>query len=164
MAHRRLDPAPLLGLIRGGGALQQLRVLLQVVPRPRLDVEGEPFHEVPHVRRPVQDSHRLQASGDLYRATYAGPYCPRCEAFYQEDELPDGNCPVHGLPCEVEEEENTFFRLSRYQRELERLVAQIPVGRIGRPEEAARVVAFLAHDASSYITGQIWAVNGGLDM
>ena len=29
---------------------------------------------------------------------------------------------------------------------------------------AARVVAFLAHDASSYITGQIWAVNGGLDM
>jgi NAD(P)-dependent dehydrogenase (short-subunit alcohol dehydrogenase family) len=26
------------------------------------------------------------------------------------------------------------------------------------------VVAFLAHDASSYITGQIWAVNGGLDM
>ena len=27
-----------------------------------------------------------------------------------------------------------------------------------------RVVAFLAHDASSYITGQVWAVNGGLDM
>jgi NAD(P)-dependent dehydrogenase (short-subunit alcohol dehydrogenase family) len=50
------------------------------------------------------------------------------------------------------------------EKAMERLVAQIPVGRIGRPEEAARVVAFLAHDASSYITGQIWAVNGGLDM
>ena len=50
------------------------------------------------------------------------------------------------------------------EKVMERLVAQIPVGRIGRPEEAARVVAFLAHDASSYITGQIWAVNGGLDM
>ena len=33
-----------------------------------------------------------------------------------------------------------------------------------QPEEIARVVAFLAADESSYITGQIWAVNGGLDM
>jgi NAD(P)-dependent dehydrogenase (short-subunit alcohol dehydrogenase family) len=47
---------------------------------------------------------------------------------------------------------------------LERLRSQIPVGRLGRPEEIARVVAFLAADDSSYITGQIWAVNGGLDM
>jgi NAD(P)-dependent dehydrogenase (short-subunit alcohol dehydrogenase family) len=47
---------------------------------------------------------------------------------------------------------------------LDRLRGQIPVGRLGKPEEIARVVAFLAADASSYITGQIWAVNGGLDM
>jgi len=47
---------------------------------------------------------------------------------------------------------------------LDRLRSQIPAGRFGRPEEIARVVAFLAHDDSSYITGQIWAVNGGLDM
>ena len=47
---------------------------------------------------------------------------------------------------------------------LERIRGQIPVGRLGRPEEIARVVAFLAADESSYITGQIWAVNGGLDM
>jgi NAD(P)-dependent dehydrogenase (short-subunit alcohol dehydrogenase family) len=47
---------------------------------------------------------------------------------------------------------------------MERLRGQIPVGRIGKPEEIARVVAFLAQDDSSYITGQIWAVNGGLDM
>jgi acetoacetyl-CoA reductase len=47
---------------------------------------------------------------------------------------------------------------------MERFRCQIPVGRIGRPEEIARVVAFLAADASSYITGQVWAVNGGLDL
>jgi NAD(P)-dependent dehydrogenase (short-subunit alcohol dehydrogenase family) len=47
---------------------------------------------------------------------------------------------------------------------LDRIRAQIPVGRLGAPEESARVVAFLAADASAYITGQIWAVNGGLDM
>jgi acetoacetyl-CoA reductase/3-oxoacyl-[acyl-carrier protein] reductase len=34
----------------------------------------------------------------------------------------------------------------------------------GRPEEIAGVVHFLCADASSYITGQVWAVNGGMDM
>ena len=45
-----------------------------------------------------------------------------------------------------------------------KLTGQIPVGRAGRPEEVARVVHFLAADASSYITGQVWSVNGGIDM
>ena len=44
------------------------------------------------------------------------------------------------------------------------LRAKIPLGRLGQPEEIARVVHFLAADASSYITGQVWGVNGGLDM
>ncbi len=47
---------------------------------------------------------------------------------------------------------------------MEKLLAQIPLGRLGRPEEVARVVHFLAADASSYVTGQVWAVNGGMDM
>ena len=47
---------------------------------------------------------------------------------------------------------------------LDRVNAQIPVGRLGEPEEIARVVCFPAADKSAYITGQIWAVNGGLDM
>jgi acetoacetyl-CoA reductase/3-oxoacyl-[acyl-carrier protein] reductase len=50
------------------------------------------------------------------------------------------------------------------QKVLEKVVAQIPLGRLGRPEEVARVVHFLAADASSYITGQVWGVNGGMDM
>ncbi len=50
------------------------------------------------------------------------------------------------------------------ERALERLCAAIPVRRIGRPEEVARVVRFLAADASAYVTGQVWGVNGGLDM
>jgi acetoacetyl-CoA reductase/3-oxoacyl-[acyl-carrier protein] reductase len=47
---------------------------------------------------------------------------------------------------------------------LERIRSQIPVNRLCRPEEIARVVHFLAADASAYITGQVWGVNGGLDM
>jgi len=50
------------------------------------------------------------------------------------------------------------------ERVLDRIRSQIPVGRLGKPAEIARVVCFLASDDSSYITGQIWAVNGGLDM
>jgi NAD(P)-dependent dehydrogenase (short-subunit alcohol dehydrogenase family) len=44
------------------------------------------------------------------------------------------------------------------------ILEKIPMHRMGQPDEIARVVTFLAQDASSYITGQIWGVNGGIDM
>ena len=44
------------------------------------------------------------------------------------------------------------------------IVERVPAHRMGQPEEIARVVTFLANDASGYITGQVWGVNGGLDM
>ncbi len=47
---------------------------------------------------------------------------------------------------------------------MEKLVARIPVGRLGEPNEVARVVEFLADPESSYITGQVYPVNGGLYM
>jgi NAD(P)-dependent dehydrogenase (short-subunit alcohol dehydrogenase family) len=47
---------------------------------------------------------------------------------------------------------------------LERIKKQIPLGRLGQPGEVARVVHFLCADASSYITGAVWDVNGGMDM
>jgi acetoacetyl-CoA reductase/3-oxoacyl-[acyl-carrier protein] reductase len=50
------------------------------------------------------------------------------------------------------------------EKVLDRIRGQVPLGRLGRPEEVARVVHFLAADAAGYITGQVWAVNGGQDM
>ena len=47
---------------------------------------------------------------------------------------------------------------------LDRIKGTIPMGRLAQPWEVARVVHFLAADASGYITGQVWGVNGGLDM
>ena len=50
------------------------------------------------------------------------------------------------------------------EKVLDKIRSQIPLGRLCHPDEIARVVHFLAADASAYITGQVWGVNGGLDM
>jgi len=50
------------------------------------------------------------------------------------------------------------------EQALERVIAQIPVGRLGQPDEIARVVEFLADPDSGYITGEVYGINGGLYM
>jgi 3-oxoacyl-[acyl-carrier protein] reductase len=43
-------------------------------------------------------------------------------------------------------------------------MAQIPAGRMGRPEDVARAVAFFASEESDYLTGQVLAIDGGMTM
>jgi acetoacetyl-CoA reductase len=47
---------------------------------------------------------------------------------------------------------------------LAKVIEKIPQRRLGKPEEVARVVRFLLEDESSYITGAVYSINGGLDM
>jgi methionyl-tRNA synthetase len=62
------------------------------------------------------------ANGDIFRKRYRGLYCVGCEQFYREEELLDGRCPEHDTVPELVEEENYFFRLSKYQDQLIRLI------------------------------------------
>jgi len=50
------------------------------------------------------------------------------------------------------------------QKAIDAIVGQVPVGRLGQPDEVARVVEFLADPDAAYITGQVFNVNGGLYM
>jgi len=61
---------------------------------------------------------RVYDSGDIELGTYEGLYCVSCEGYYTPEELVDGNCPIHERPVERVEEENYFFRLSRYEDRL----------------------------------------------
>lgn len=83
-----------------------------------IQTSRDPRH-VPAVQRLWEAA---AANGDLYRRAYQGLYCLGCEAFYGTEELSDGHCPEHDSPLEVVEEENWFFRLSRYRDHLEELI------------------------------------------
>ena len=65
---------------------------------------------------------KLDASGDIYKKKYKGYYCPGCEAFKTEKEIVDGKCVIHLKPIEIIEEENYFFRLSKYNKKIEELI------------------------------------------
>jgi methionyl-tRNA synthetase len=92
-----------------------------------LDVSYDHF-----IRTSVDERHKagsiklweaVSRAGDIYQKDYFGLYCPSCELFYDEDELVDGLCPEHLIPPEPVQENNYFFSLSRYQDELEHIIA-----------------------------------------
>ncbi len=59
-------------------------------------------------------------------------------------------------------ETNMTAKLDERQREV--LMANIPMKRLGTPEDVAKVVGFLSSDQAAYITGQVIAVDGGMTM
>ena len=80
-----------------------------------------------HTERVQEFMQILYDKGDLYTASYSGPYCVRCEAYYTVEELIDGElCPIHKQPVERLEQENWFFRLSKYGPDLLRLYDEHP--------------------------------------
>ena len=65
---------------------------------------------------------KLTAAGDIYKKSYRGLYCVGHEAFVTQKDLVDGKCSDHGTEPETVEEENYFFRLSRYSGEIKKKI------------------------------------------
>jgi methionyl-tRNA synthetase len=68
---------------------------------------------------------RVEANGDVIEGRQQGWYCVACEEFKDDPhEAQDPECPLHRRPLEWRDELNLFFRLSRYQQQIEQLIAQ----------------------------------------
>ncbi|MEW5907974.1 MAG: methionine--tRNA ligase [Patescibacteria group bacterium] len=62
----------------------------------------------------------LVKTGDIYKSKYQGYYCVGCEAYITEKDLINGKCPYHEKEPELIEEENYFFRLSKYANQIKK--------------------------------------------
>lgn len=65
---------------------------------------------------------KLAAQGDIYKKSYKGLYCVGHEAFVTAKDLVDGKCADHGKAPETVEEENYFFKLSKYGGEIKKRI------------------------------------------
>lgn len=65
---------------------------------------------------------KLYDQGDIYKSEYEGLYCTPCESFWTESQLVDGKCPDCGREVKKAKEEAYFFKLSKYQKQLEKYI------------------------------------------
>lgn len=69
---------------------------------------------------------KLYDKGDIYKSTYEGWYCTPCESYWTKSQLVDGKCPDCGRPVELMKEDSYFFRISKYQDALIKLIEESP--------------------------------------
>jgi methionyl-tRNA synthetase len=60
--------------------------------------------------------------GFIYKGDYEGLYCQGCEQYLMPDDLVDGKCPIHQTEPQLMKEESYFFKLSYFQKELEKRI------------------------------------------
>jgi methionyl-tRNA synthetase len=87
----------------------------------RLDISFDDFIRTTEPRHETSVTTlfgRIHDAGDIYEGEYEGWYCVSCEAFKQEKDLEEGNCPLHRTRPDWIREKNYFFRLSKYQQPL----------------------------------------------
>ena len=76
-----------------------------------------------HVKSIQRIFKKMYDKGDIYKGAYKGKYCVPCESFWTESQLVDGKCPDCGREVKDAEEEAYFFRLSKYQKQIEDLLS-----------------------------------------
>jgi methionyl-tRNA synthetase len=130
----------------------------------RLNISNDDFIRTTEQRHKVGVAQLLQAcydAGDIELDVYAGKYCVACEEYYTDDELLDGDvCPIHKRPVEYFEEENYFFRLSRFQDRLLQWYAEHPGAIVPefRGNEALGLIRGGLRDFSVSRTSLTWGI------
>ena len=129
----------------------------------RLDISYDDFIRTTEERHRLGVTalvQRIADAGDLYEGAYEGWYCVSCEAFKQEKDLVDGNCPIHHRPPQWIKEKNHFFRLSKFQQPLLDHCAAHPefIQPEIRRNEILRLVESGLEDISMSRTGQAWGI------
>jgi methionyl-tRNA synthetase len=113
-----------------------------------------------HERAVKEIFRRVNEKGDIYKSKYAGWYCVSCEGFLKEEDLADGKCPVHRKEPEWIEEENLFFKLSKYaDRVLEHIEAN--PGFIQPESRRNEITSFIrggVTDVSISRAGDAWGI------
>ncbi len=116
---------------------------LGMTPKEMCDVNSEKFREMAdklnisydHFIRTTDEKHeriaqtiwkKLVDKGDLYKKNYEALYCVGCESFKMEKDLVDGKCPEHDKAPITVQEENYFFKLSKYQQPIANWLRDTP--------------------------------------
>lgn len=99
-------------------------------------------------------------NGWIEKGTYAGLYCVSCEGYYNDADLENGNCPIHGKPVEWFEEDNYFFKLSEFTQPLLDWYEANPsvVQPVGKRNEALGLIRQGLEDVSVSRTSIKWGI------
>ncbi|MBQ2715117.1 MAG: methionine--tRNA ligase [Clostridia bacterium] len=77
-----------------------------------------------HVSAVKKIFNKLYEQGDIYKGEYEGWYCVQCESFWTKTQLVDGKCPDCGREVNLTKEESYFFRMTKYQDRLIKLIEE----------------------------------------
>ena len=94
-----------------------------------LDIEYDKFIRTTddeHIKCVQKVFETLYNQGDIYKGSYEGWYCTPCESFWTESQLVDGKCPDCGREVKLTKEDAYFFKLSKYQPQLEAYLKEHP--------------------------------------
>ncbi len=142
-----------------GGKVAERAAELKLTPKAYADKMSQQFRDLSKLLNVSNDrfirttdaGHEQRAriiwqklKGDIYKGKYVGLYCTGCEAFVTEAVAKEnkGVCPYHKKPYEKLEEENYFFKLSKYAPQIEQLIAsdELQIIPLTRKHEIMRVI------------------------
>ena len=127
-----------------------------------LDISNDDFIRTTEARHATAVTKLMQAAYDngyIHKDVYEGLYCVSCEAYYAEEDLVDGLCPIHKRPVETLREENWFFQLSKFEdRLLDWYARGDTVMPEGKRNEAVGIVRQGLRDISISRTSIDWGI------